>query len=415
MKKIIFNIFFSLAIFILAINQAKAKQYPVLYRDIEVTGRGGTMVAVGGSATSVFYNPAGLAFLNPKEGFEVRLLDLSLTLSKKDVDFGQDIKDVLDSDETDDEKIQDISDIFSDYLGDTFYLETNNMVFSLAKRHSSFAWGFGIFDHLDASGVVHQGFGTAGVLSVDAFGSAGVFLGFSFPAIKVVNHFISNNSTHKRLQKIENTFWIGFDIKGVWVGSFEHNVLPVELVNYIDNSTYWDDFVYDNVVITGDVGFMLEPFPNNFWDPMMGFSIMNINPIKAKNDDGETKTLIPRTYNLGFAIRPKISSLFSKDSFAYHYLFKDAVLALDIQDLSKAYSDSDWGKRLYLGGSIKLFKSRPFSFGISGGFYQGYPSYGVHLTFFILRADFVCYSEEIGSYAGQKEDKRYLFSLSIRW
>ncbi len=401
----------SMIILIIFTSQVKAAQYTKLYRDVEVAGRGGAMVAVGGSVTSVFYNPAGLVFMNQNEGFEVRILDTALTVSKKDIDFAKDIKDALNSANTNSQKIQNVSNVFNDYLGDTLYLETNLIPFSIAKKHSSFAWGFGIFTHADASGIVHQGFGTSGVISVNAFGDTGVFFGCSFPFIKTINHFAKSES----LKKMENTLWIGLDVKVAWVGGFYHDVLPVEIVNYIDNGTYWKDLLYKGIVVTGDAGFIFKPYPNSFWNPSIGFSILNINPVKGKNKNGETKTLIPRTYNLGFAVHPKISSLFEEDSYANEHFLKDAVIAFDIRDLSKAYPGSDWGKRLYLGGSIKLFKSRPFSLGISSGFYQGYPSYGVSMTFLILRADFVYYTEELGNYAGQKPDKRYFLSLSIRW
>jgi len=49
---------------------------------------------------------------------------------------------------------------------------------------------------------------------------------------------------------------------------------------------------------------------------------------------------------------------------------------------------------------------------LRGGFNQGYYTAGVSLDFWILRLDAATYGVEIGEYAGQHEDRRYIFQIS---
>lgn len=50
---------------------------------------------------------------------------------------------------------------------------------------------------------------------------------------------------------------------------------------------------------------------------------------------------------------------------------------------------------------------------IRGGFHQGYYSAGVGLNLGMLRVDAATYGEELGEYAGQKEDRRYIVQVSM--
>ena len=56
--------------------------------------------------------------------------------------------------------------------------------------------------------------------------------------------------------------------------------------------------------------------------------------------------------------------------------------------------------------------SFPF-FDVRGGFHQGYLSYGGSFDLWIFRTDVASYGVEVGEYAGQKEDRRYLVQLSF--
>jgi len=52
---------------------------------------------------------------------------------------------------------------------------------------------------------------------------------------------------------------------------------------------------------------------------------------------------------------------------------------------------------------------------VRAGLNQGYLSAGATLDLWVLRFDFATYSEEIGAYAGQREDRRYVAQITVGW
>lgn len=95
-----------------------------------------------------------------------------------------------------------------------------------------------------------------------------------------------------------------------------------------------------------------------------------------------------------------------------------ATLALDIRDIGfSKYSDySGWGRRVHVGAEVGIFPiSKTYSLlAVRAGYSQGYPSLGAEVNLghaFVL--GYTQYSEEIGEYAGQLEDKRKVIYISI--
>jgi hypothetical protein len=68
----------------------------------------------------------------------------------------------------------------------------------------------------------------------------------------------------------------------------------------------------------------------------------------------------------------------------------------------------DLGRRLNLGLEVDL----PV-FDIRAGFHQGYFSYGAGMSLGLIQMDFASYGVEMGQYAGQLEDRRYLLSFKM--
>jgi hypothetical protein len=88
------------------------------------------------------------------------------------------------------------------------------------------------------------------------------------------------------------------------------------------------------------------------------------------------------------------------------------VGTLDYRDIfMNLEEDADIGKRLHLGLELKT----PVFFAIKTGFNQGYWSAGASLDFRIVRLDFAAYAEEVGAYAGQRKDQRYIGQITIGW
>ncbi len=387
MKKVLWAFLIGIFLGVFArVSHSEIYEYPRLFRDSRFTAMGGVGVAVGGSSSAVFHNPAGLSLLPRKHGFEVRVLDVNFGFSENILDFVSDMQDALD---VENDTLKAINDVFRSYLGENFAGELN-LIVSIAKRHEYVAWTLGVFGRAAQSGMVHQGFGTAGVLDVDGLAVAGAFLGFS-------------------TSLLENRLHVGADVKALYLGVLDHTFRASEIADNADNFTDYvtDEVLIDGGAITFDVGLILTPFPESLLDPAIGFSVMNITDLDVSSNDTEV-TVIPRTYNVGIALRPR----FFKD----RPIFKDLVVSLDVMDITKNLEeDEDWGKRIYVGGEVKVWDHPVSMLALRGGFYQGYPAFGFEFRFLLLSLQFVSYAEEVGAYAGQMENRRYLFNLALRW
>ena len=107
---------------------------------------------------------------------------------------------------------------------------------------------------------------------------------------------------------------------------------------------------------------------------------------------------IKKQLNIGIAIE----RYFKKSSI---------LLSADFRDVSnKASEDDDIFKRLHFGIEWSL----PM-FAIRAGVSQGYLTYGATMDFGILIIEAASYGEEIGSYSGQKLDRRYVIQFQFGW
>jgi hypothetical protein len=88
------------------------------------------------------------------------------------------------------------------------------------------------------------------------------------------------------------------------------------------------------------------------------------------------------------------------------------VGALDYIDVTRQYEeDDDLGKRLHMGVELQT----PFFVSVRAGLNQGYVTAGATVDFRFVRLDFATYTEEVGAFAGQREDQRYVFQLTAGW
>ena len=73
--------------------------------------------------------------------------------------------------------------------------------------------------------------------------------------------------------------------------------------------------------------------------------------------------------------------------------------------------DEDFGKRLHVGVEFQL----PMILSLRAGLNQGYYTLGATVDVWVFQFDFATYGEEVGTYAGQREDRRYVGQISIGW
>ncbi len=106
---------------------------------------------------------------------------------------------------------------------------------------------------------------------------------------------------------------------------------------------------------------------------------------------------VPAAVNFGVAYMPAVL----RKQGALRYV----NLAFDIEN---AFADKPFLTKVDFGAEMNMSLAQ-----IRGGFRGGYPCYGLLLNLFIIQFDFTSYAEEMGYFAGQWEDRHYLFSARL--
>ncbi|WP_457622487.1 type IX secretion system membrane protein PorP/SprF [Persephonella sp.] len=367
-------------------------EYPYLYKDPRAMGMGGAYVAVGGTASSVFYNPAGLSFIKKEAGIEVDIIKASIGVSKNTLDFINDLSDALDAEDgqyvsndgdATDDQLYAVNEVLKAYQGKNLHLDITNFS-SISKKGEKIGFALGFLASLKSDNRTHQGFGSDGVLETDSNVTAGGIFGLSYD-----------------FSVRDNRLSAGLSAKYMYRESLKHTFTSRELVENEDNL---DNYITEELKKSGsavgfDAGVIYSFSQNSFFRPSVGFSVLNIGDLDFK-DAGK----IPMTANVGIAVRPRIGFL------------KEWIFAADYVDLLNNYEeDSDIGKRIRIGAEVKVWDTALSTFALRVGSYQGYATAGVDLRLALLTLNFTTYAEEVGAYSGQDEDRRYLLGLYLGW
>ncbi len=366
-------------------------EYPYIFKDPRTIGMGGATVAVGGYSNSIFYNPAGISNIPITEGFAVNLLDINISTNKNAKDFLNDLLDALDTGDLDndgddgDDKLKAVNEVLKAYYGKNIHFYGNDYS-SISRKFSKLAFSIGFLVSIKADGQTHQGFGSEGVLELDYNSMAGIIAGLSYDFL-------------------DGSLSVGLSGKYIYRNALVHSFTARELVEHENNlDTYiTDELAVSKTAFGFDFGMIYrlnEIIPKGkLLRPSIGVSVLNIGDL-----DFEEAGKIPMSVNLGIAINPDVP------------IINNWVIALDYVDALKNFEqDEDNIKRLRVGTEIKLWDNKITDFSIRTGLYQGYLSAGVDFRFTILRLGFTTYAEEVGAYAGQDEDRRYVLTASITW
>lgn len=106
---------------------------------------------------------------------------------------------------------------------------------------------------------------------------------------------------------------------------------------------------------------------------------------------------VPSAVNFGIAYLPAVL----RKQGALRYV----NFAVDIND---AFADRPFLTKLNMGAEMNMSLAQ-----IRGGFRSGYPCYGLLLNLFIVQLEFTSYADELGYFAGQWEDRHYLFTMRL--
>lgn len=369
-----------------ASGETASGEYPYLYKSPRAMGMGGAYVAVGGRTDTLFYNPAGLGYMPVDKGWEVNILGLTGEFGKKPLDFAEDMQDAFDTGdvdgdgESDDDELRAVNNVLANYMGDNLHLRLSEFV-SLGKKTGPVAFAFGGLMTLRLDGMTHQGFGSNGLLEVNADAHYGGIGGLSY--------------------EMSRGLYIGASMKYLYREALIHTFTAREIIENQDNLEEYiiDDLRKSDSAIGFDTGVIYNIYGLSSLYPSVGLSIMNIGDMDF-GDAGD----IPMTVNIGFAVRPEIP------------VFHSLIIGLDYADLLNNYDqDDDIGKRLRFGGELQLFDKRLISMAVRAGIYQGYPSFGTDIRLLIFELSYVTYAEEVGAYAGQDEDRRHIVMLNAGW
>jgi hypothetical protein len=348
-----------------------------LYKDIHIMKMGGANVGLGGSGTSMFYNPAGLSKLNKNDGVEFRLINLTLSTNDNVMNIAKDgleLKDI----EDEEEKNLEVIKLAEDYIGKNNHFEVSNLTY-LAKNINSFTFSIGLLSNVNLDFKTHRGFGSEGFFDMQGLVVGGGAFGLSYEystqlafgvGLKVLNYL-----------SIDDSFTVG------------------KLISYKDDmKNLVDDASKDGSDTVYDLG-VLYKFDS---DVQLGFSALNIGGVGEKSHI----TYIPETYNLGLGYVEKFDQL--------SYL-KSVRIGLDYTDLTDNYPESDFMKKIKTGFEANFIENDYVTFKGGLGLYQGYYTAGLDLQLTILHFSFTTYGEELGAYSGQNEDRRYLVNVGIGW
>ena len=346
---------------------------------------GGANVAIGGGFGSVFHNPAGLSLM-PENNWEVNILNINVDYNDDAIDFAGDMGDAFDTGDlnndgdTDDDQLKAVNDVLKDYRGKNIHFNASALS-SVANNYGDYSFGVGGLASMKVDAVPHQGFGSEGLLEVDAIVQTGVIVSMGTEPLSNLH--------------------AGVAVKFLNREAINHFFTAQEIIENEDNlEDYIQDELSENGSTVGlDAGVIYAFWPDSIIRPSLGLSVMDIG-----DTDFDAAGEVPMTVNLGIAATGDL------------LVFESLTVGLDYVDLFNNYKeDDDWGKRVRMGGELILVDNGRSSVALRAGIYQGYPTGGVEIKYSTVRVTYTSYAEELGAYAGQGMDRRHMLALNIGW
>jgi hypothetical protein len=331
-------------------------EYSFIYKGLRPMGMGGAFVAVSNDANALFYNPAGLADITEVRGV---IFPLELEISDNAIDIYSDAKDV----DFDDEK--QTADFLREYIGERSHVSLN-----FVPNFSMPQFAFALIGTSNINLEVRDR--QYPKIITDIISDVGAGVGYAHPLF-------------------ENSLLLGGSLKYIYRNSLikEYTVLDITSDDLGDKIN--DDLKDGNGVLL-DLGAIYKLDRIGLSDAQVGVSANNL----IGNDLGDARD-VDEHLDIGFAITRKL-------------WITDSTFAIDYFDLfSQVGNDNDMAKRIRLGAEFRF----PKVLSIRVGLYQGYFTSGLTVDGRFVSLDLLTYAEEIGSYAGQRSDRRYAMRLAI--
>lgn len=350
-------------------NTVSATEYQQLYKGIRPLGMGGAFAAVADGPNALFYNPAGLAKME-KGGIGI---DPLIEISKKIIDVLEDASDA-DLDESDE-----VADIMRDYVGDRANMRLAMTPHLRLKIGDDIgAMISGLFQTRLQFEVHNPAWPEAYVFGIAEAGLLGGF-GIKISAIEGLN--------------------LGASIKVLQRENLYQRYTATDIADQ-----NFDDAIDDDR--DSGSGFSMD-FGALYRLPMIDIVDMDLAivfqnfPEMDMGDALDVKSQV----NIGIAVSKVVSDILITGALDYQDITKE----LGENELGK--NDDDLPKRLYMGVEAKF----PKILSLRAGLHQGYLSFGATINLWILTFDGASYVEELGAYAGQRDDRRYVAQFMFGW
>ncbi len=343
---------------------ASFNDYPFLYKGLRSLGMGSAYTAVGRDAEALFYNPAALYDM----GFQLHIFDPIAEIDSGVTDIAQDVLDAMELD-TEQERSDALFDIIEKNQGEPLHFRISFFPHAAVRN-----FAVGVLGQGRADIKLHSPLSSAGAVEFHGGYEYGPVAGFS-------------------MELPVTGLRVGVGAKYIARSWFNKNFTIADIAA---ESFDFEEEKIDESDISADLGVLYNLPILQKLNPQAGLSILDITDLDF-GDGGK----IPQRINLGVSIQPTIP------------LTSSCILALDYQDISKAYDQDDsFGKRIHFGAEVGLLKNH---FLLRAGLNQGYSSFGAEVDLWLFKLSYANYQEEIGIYAGQDKDKRQALQLIIGW
>jgi len=379
-----------------SVAYAEMYDFKQLYKDPKMMGMGGANVAIGGQTSSLFSNPAGLAFIPKEYGNEIDLINASFSISEDTIDFANDMEDATDNPgdlngdgivNDDDETIA-VFDVIRKYNNTNNHLGFSNFT-SYGRKFEKVGFGIGVILGSDFVYKPSRGLSTDGMVQVSgiAYGGLATGMSYDFSGVELTDKYLLND------------FAVGIGLKQIKYVSVDDYLTVNEIVDHKDDM---QDYITDDLAVEGtstvlDLGVIYDIYENF----QAGVSILNIGGI------GDDKAVeIPQTINVGVGYLKR---------WERHRFFNQVRVSADYIDLGNSYDGGDMMKRLRFGAETNAWDGWLSTMSLRGGMYQGYYTAGVDLRLSVLEVSYATYAEEMGAESGQDENRRHMFNLKIGW
>ncbi len=383
LKKLILIIFIAYSCLISnVLCLASFAEEPFSYNSPEILGMGGVSLIPTEDKVPLVYNPGGLAYL---DRMRISAGLFSFGLNKDILDFynlykEDEMKDILDGKKDWEDASPDLrSKMLTHRIGGLRIGSDLNVMFPI-KAVGNF--GVGIYG--DVKGTIET--------------DKGIYVPTAGLNYRRDFLIVASYARKYKLPVLEDylePFAFGLNLK----------YLQRQKMNDFRTLVEYEEFSFTNLLHKGwgigvDFGMAYKMFEDR-----LGFALVwkDCGNTTLKWDNQDSTQILSRA-NLGVAYKPE-KLYYWRDK--YISVNDNLILACDIKKIGRY---EDFFKRLNLGARLNFW-----GFSLSGGFNQGYLTFGAGVKLGLAHFNYAYYGVERGVFAGQDVDWNQTFSLSVMY